>query len=88
MVLNRGMSSPMDAALHISPSLHRTAALALVTPEAGARSNKSRFYDDETTKADREPVDMNQALLSNCQLEILSFKMSVAVDDQWYSFIS
>ena len=29
MILNRGMSSPMDAALHISPNLHRVAALAL-----------------------------------------------------------
>ena len=31
MILNRGMSSPMDAALHISPNLHRVAALALGT---------------------------------------------------------
>ena len=31
MILNRGMSTPMDAALHISPSLHQVAALALGT---------------------------------------------------------
>ena len=79
------MSSPMDAALHISPTLHRTAALALVTAETGAKTSKSRFYEDVNENVvKREPVDMNQALLNNCQLEILSFKMSVEVDDQCY----
>ena len=59
MILNRGMSSAMDAALHISPTLHRNAALALVTPDKTIRKEYSRFnYRDEGD--DRQPVDMNQ----------------------------
>merc|ERR1719431_2547037 len=89
MMMNRGMSTSAQVAMHISTSVQKHAALAIVTP----LTTKSYTIfspsnpDEGRVNKGPKPIDMNQVLSENCTLQLLTFAMSRGVDDYSYDVL-
>jgi len=71
--LEQNISTGHDISLHVSPSLHKKAALGIVRPTSVAEY--SLFSGGNTDQEiDHLVVDLNEPIAFNCELEILNFQ--------------
>jgi len=90
MMLNRNISTPCDAAAHISKKLLDNAAIAVILGP-----NKPRIYDPMYKNVDEELddapatfVDMRQPLEDNCQLQILTHKIASDAPNEYFDEVN
>jgi len=86
-MVNKNISTGHDISLHVSPSLHKKAALGIVRPTSVAEY--SLFSGGNTDQEiDHLVVDLNEPIAFNCELEILNFQMSNDTPDEYYDFVN
>ena len=83
VMANKGLSTGLDVILHHSGILHKRAAIGIMTPTAVPEHS---MFARAASSLPEEPVpiDLNEALTTNCNLKVLSFKMSSTVSDEDY----
>ena len=90
MMLNRNISTPCDAAAHISKNLLDNAAIAVILGP-----NEPRIYDpmyknvgEELVDGTPTFIDMRQPLKDNCQLQILTHKIASDAPNEFFDEVN